>query len=165
MNYGGLTRDVSLVTVPTAFIDDYDVHLTHGSAFDPRSKELTGYVHVVDAPAGTQVTIDIPEAGAKATVQTNAEGSAAFTINLTLWSPESPKLYKVNLSSGSNSKPAMQSSTWPANGSRSFQRQSSLRPARKPRQTTPTVPARLTSCTSTAPPPLQLQNGMKQSPS
>ena len=37
MNYGGLTRDVSLVTVPAAFIDDYDVHLAHGPAFQPGS--------------------------------------------------------------------------------------------------------------------------------
>ena len=27
-NYGGLTRDVSLVEVPTQFIDDYDLHLS-----------------------------------------------------------------------------------------------------------------------------------------
>jgi beta-glucuronidase len=36
-NYGGLTRDVSLVTVPQAFIDDYDVHLAHGPSFDART--------------------------------------------------------------------------------------------------------------------------------
>src|SRR5450631_2034819 len=35
LNYGGLTRDVSLVTVPTAFIDDYDVHLAHGPTWQP----------------------------------------------------------------------------------------------------------------------------------
>jgi beta-glucuronidase len=104
MNYGGLTRDVSLVTVPKAFIDDYDVHLAHGAAWQPGSTELTGYVHVLDAPAGTAVTLDIPEAGVKTTVNTDAEGRAPFTVKaskLTLWSPESPKLYKVTLASGS----------------------------------------------------------------
>jgi beta-glucuronidase len=104
-NYGGLTRDVSLVTVPAAFIDDYDVHLAHGPAWQPGNTELTGYVHVLDAPAGTPVTIDIPEAGAKATVKTDAEGNAAFSMKaarLTLWSPESPKLYKVSLASGND---------------------------------------------------------------
>jgi beta-glucuronidase len=102
-NYGGLTRDISLVTVPKAFIDDYDVHLAHGSAWKPGNTELTGYVHVLDAPAGTAVTIDIPEAGVKTTVNTDAEGHAPFSIiasKLTLWSPESPKLYKVSLASG-----------------------------------------------------------------
>ena len=102
-NYGGLTRDISLVTVPKAFIDDYDVHLAHGSAWKPGSTELTGYVHVLDAPAGTAVTIDIPEAGVKTTLHTDAEGHAPFSViasKLTLWSPESPKLYKVSLTSG-----------------------------------------------------------------
>jgi beta-glucuronidase len=64
-NYGGLTRDVSLVTVPQAFIDDYDVHLAHGPRFDAGNTQLTGYVHVLDAPAGTAVTVDIPEAAPK----------------------------------------------------------------------------------------------------
>ncbi len=75
-NYGGLTRDVSLVTVPDAFIDDYDVHLAHGPAWQPGNMELTGYVHVLDAAAGTPVTIDVPEAGAKITVKT--DGMAAL---------------------------------------------------------------------------------------
>jgi len=102
-NYGGLTRDVSLVTVPHAFIDDYDVHLDHGPSFDPGDTQLTGYVHVLDAQAGTAVTIDIPEAAAKTTVNTDAQGNAPFSVKaakLALWSPESPKLYKVSLTAG-----------------------------------------------------------------
>ena len=105
-NYGGLTRDVSLVTVPQAFIDDYDLHLAHGPAFDSRNKEIIGYVHVLDAPAGTSVTIDIPDAGAKTTSQTDASGTAAFHVkadHLTLWSPETPQLYKVHLTAGDDS--------------------------------------------------------------
>ena len=104
-NYGGLTRDVSLVTVPTAFIDDYDVHLAHGPAWQPGNTEISGYVHVLDAPTGTSVTVDIPEAGAKTTVMTGADGKAPFSVKaskLTLWSPESPKLYKVTLASGAD---------------------------------------------------------------
>jgi beta-glucuronidase len=104
-NYGGLTRDVSLVTVPAAFIDDYDVHLAHGTRFEPGNTELTGYVHVLDAPADTSVTIDIPEAGAKTVAKTDSHGIAVFSVkaaSLTLWSPETPKLYKVNLASGAD---------------------------------------------------------------
>ena len=102
-NYGGLTRDVSLVTVPQSFIDDYDVHLAHGPTFDTANTQLTGYVHVLDAPAGTPVTIDIPEAAARTTVTTDAEGNAPFSVKaakLALWSPDSPKLYKVHLAAG-----------------------------------------------------------------
>jgi beta-glucuronidase len=104
-NYGGLTRDVSLVTVPNAFIDDYDIHLSHGPAWHPGNTELTGYVHVLGAAAGTPVTIDVPEAGAKITVKTDADDRAPFSVKatrLTLWSPESPKLYKVRLTSGTD---------------------------------------------------------------
>jgi len=103
-NYGGLTRDVSLVTVPHAFIDDYDVHLAHGPAWQPGNTELTGYIHVLDASAGTAVTLDIPEAGVQTNLKTEADGRAPFTVKaskLTLWSPETPKLYKVTLASGS----------------------------------------------------------------
>ena len=102
-NYGGLTRDVSLVTLPTQFIDDYDVHLKRESSFTPNSKALIGYVHVEGAPAGTAVSLRIPEAGVNATVKTDADGKAAFDLQaakLDLWSPETPKLYKVELASG-----------------------------------------------------------------
>jgi beta-glucuronidase len=94
-NYGGLTRDVSLVTVPEQFIDDYDLHLSredHGL--------IEGYVHVEGAPAGTQVTVAIPELNAKALVTTDADSRAVVSMpvqHLSLWSPENPKLYKVEL--------------------------------------------------------------------
>ena len=104
-NYGGLTRDVALVTVPAAFIDDYDVHLAHASSWQPGNTEVSGYVHVLGAAAGTRVTVDIPEAGARTSATTDAEGNARFSVKaarLTLWSPDSPKLYKVTLSSGSD---------------------------------------------------------------
>ncbi|QMV20242.1 beta-glucuronidase [Granulicella sp. 5B5] len=103
LNYGGLTRDVSLLTVPTAFIDDYDVHLAHGPAWQPGNKQLTGYIHILNATANTPVTLDIPEAGIHTTLHTDADGRAPFTVTaskLTLWSPDSPKLYKVTLATG-----------------------------------------------------------------
>jgi len=34
-NYGGLTRDVSLVTVPTSFIDDFELHLDRATRGAP----------------------------------------------------------------------------------------------------------------------------------
>ena len=105
-NYGGLTRDVSLVTVPRAFIDDYDVHLARGPLFDAHNPELTGYVHILGAGAGTRVTVTIPEAGVNVAATVDTAGNASFSVkatNLTLWSPETPKLYRVTLSSGKDS--------------------------------------------------------------
>jgi beta-glucuronidase len=103
-NYGGLTRDVSLVTVPEQFIDDYDVHLKKESTFSAaNANTLTGYVHVVGATAGLRVSVRIPEAGVDTTAQTNADGRAPFEVkarSVELWSPQTPKLYKVELSAG-----------------------------------------------------------------
>jgi hypothetical protein len=45
----------------------------------------------------------IPEAGVNATLKTDAEGRASFDLKATtlaLWSPQTPKLYKVELASG-----------------------------------------------------------------
>ncbi|MEG9434665.1 beta-glucuronidase [Edaphobacter sp. HDX4] len=106
-NYGGIHRDVSLVTVPEKFIDDYDVHLKHDATFSAaNANTLTGYVHVEGAPAGTKVQVSIPEAGVSTTATTDAEGRAPFEAKaktLQLWSPETPKLYKVHLASGDDS--------------------------------------------------------------
>jgi beta-glucuronidase len=103
-NYGGITRDVSLVTVPEHFIDDYDVHLKHDATFSAKDAHtLTGYVHVQDAPAGTKVHLNIPEAGVNTIVSTDSQGRADFSVDaksLTLWSLESPRLYRVELSAG-----------------------------------------------------------------
>ncbi len=106
-NYGGITRDVSLVTVPEQFIDDYDVHLRREDRFNAAgAKTLTGYVHVVGAAAGTPVSLRIPRAGVATTVNTDADGKASFTVaarSLDLWSPERPTLYDVELRSGADS--------------------------------------------------------------
>jgi beta-glucuronidase len=99
-NYGGLTRDVSLVDVPRAFVDDFDVHLKPGSR-----DALEGYIHVEGAPEGTPVSIRVADAGLSATAKTDGGGRANFQIptkNLTLWSPESPKLYKVEIAAASD---------------------------------------------------------------
>ncbi|NYF78221.1 glycoside hydrolase family 2 protein [Granulicella arctica] len=97
-NYGGLTRDVSLVTLPEAFVDDYDLHLSRADR-----KTIEGYVHVEHANAGATVHVSIPELKVETDATTNAEGRAPITLTpqtLQLWSPETPRLYKVNISSG-----------------------------------------------------------------
>jgi|SRR5579859_2571667 len=100
-NYGGLTREVSLITVPEAFIDQYDVHL---SRTEPAVIE--GWVHVQGGQAGDIVSIEIAEARVKDDAKVGADGKAAIQIHaagIKLWSPESPKLYKVALNAGPDS--------------------------------------------------------------
>ncbi len=98
-NYGGLTRDVSLVEVPKQFVDDYDLHLSRSDR-----SVVEGYVHVEGAAAGTSVTVSIPELHAEARATLDAHARAGITLNvkgITLWSPETPKLYKVEIATGS----------------------------------------------------------------
>jgi beta-glucuronidase len=94
-NYGGLTRDVLLVEEPDAFIQNYFVQLAKGS-----QSEVAGWVQLNGAKESQQITIEIPEAGAKKVVATNKEGYAEFRFpaKLRLWSPEDPKLYNVVVS-------------------------------------------------------------------
>ena len=99
-NYGGLTRDVSLVEVPETFIQDYWVQLAKGSL-----SEIDGWVRLNGASAVQTVSLEIPEAGIKQQVTTDASGYAHFRFpaKLQLWSPENPKLYQVKLSAGGDS--------------------------------------------------------------
>jgi beta-glucuronidase len=100
-NYGGLHRSVSLIEVPEAFIDRYDVHLSRGEG-----SVIEGWVHVVDAQPGAKVEVEIPELKAKTTTSVSDGGRAAiqFSVDgLERWSPEMPKLYKVHIRSGQDS--------------------------------------------------------------
>jgi beta-glucuronidase len=94
-NYGGITRDVSLVEVPETFIEDSFVQLAKSSP-----NEIAGWVRLNGSAKPEQVTIDIPEAGVHQAITTHAGGYVEFHFpaKLDLWSPEHPKLYKVVLS-------------------------------------------------------------------
>ena len=97
-NYGGLTRDVSLVTVPDSFVDDYELHLSRAD-----HTTIQGYVHVENAAPGTPVRVGIAELGVAAEATTGADGRATFSFvprGLQPWSPATPKLYTVVLAAG-----------------------------------------------------------------
>jgi beta-glucuronidase len=107
-NYGGLTREVSLITVPGAFIDQYDLYLSKTEL-----GMIQGWVSVVGSTKGT-VEFSIPELHAKASFpylladRPMPPGGMRIPIHLSapglkLWSPESPKLYKVELRAGADS--------------------------------------------------------------
>src|SRR5580704_190565 len=94
-NYGGITRPVALVEVPETFIQDYSVQLEKGS-----TNQIKGWLQLNGPRLGQNVTLRIPEAGLSETFHSDAEGRVefSFSANLTLWSPENPKLYSVELS-------------------------------------------------------------------
>ncbi|HEY6955678.1 MAG TPA: glycoside hydrolase family 2 TIM barrel-domain containing protein [Flavisolibacter sp.] len=98
-NYGGITRDVNLVIIPQNFILDYSLQLAKGTA-SSKDKTIDGWVKM-NKPVNEPVTIEIPELKLKKTVNINGD-SVGFNFKipkLQLWSPETPKLYQVIVSS------------------------------------------------------------------
>ena len=93
-NYGGLTRSVKLVDVAETFVEDYSVQLEKGS-----QSRIAGWVRLAGTRKQQPVTIRIPEAGITQGVTPDASGYAQFSIDahVSLWSPESPKLYEVSV--------------------------------------------------------------------
>jgi beta-glucuronidase len=93
-NYGGITRRVLLIEEESTFVRDYKVQLKKDSM-----DRIAGWVQLDGTDAEQSVTVSIPEAGIEMTVKTDTNGYAAFEVDadLALWSPQNPKLYRVNL--------------------------------------------------------------------
>lgn len=90
-NYGGITRDVNLVSLPEKHVTDFRI------ALHKTKDELVGKV-VTSAPNQT-VEISIAALNWKQTITTNTQNEAVFTAKVkpVLWSPSQPKLYEVTL--------------------------------------------------------------------
>ena len=96
-NYGGLTRDVSLIDVPAKYIDDYDLHLNRDRS------AIVGSVHVQGAMAGDEVTVSLPELGRTVSAKLGDDQRATISLaanDVAFWTPDHPRLYKVHLQSG-----------------------------------------------------------------
>jgi beta-glucuronidase len=93
-NYGGITRPVRLVDLPETFIEDYFLHLERGS-----DRLVRGQVRLNGPRSRQRVTVRIPDAGVEHAMTTTDDGMAEFSFeaDLDLWSPESPKLYEVEV--------------------------------------------------------------------
>jgi beta-glucuronidase len=95
-NYGGLTRDVSLIETPEIFVDEYSLQLQRRGM-----PTISLWAHVVGAKDQTPVTLKVPELGLSLTHTTDAEGRISFYLSapaLQRWSPQNPKLYDVEIS-------------------------------------------------------------------
>lgn len=97
-NYGGVYRDIELITVPDVYIKDFFVALVPDGSFK----------HIrIKAELSEQVTtnghLDIPELKISAEVRFE-KGLAEIVINAEpeLWAPDNPKLYDVELSCGND---------------------------------------------------------------
>ena len=94
-NYGGITRDVLLVSLPERFVQSYTVRLKAGT-----QDTIEAVVRMHAAEAGQSVAVEIPELKLALHGRTDADGVVRFeqrVKQLALWSPASPKLYDVTL--------------------------------------------------------------------
>ena len=99
-NYGGITRDVMLVSVPQSYIKDHFIQLDK-----VQSNLIRAKVTLSEAKPGINVQVAIPELGIRQNMTTDANGIARATIKtkkLQRWSPDAPKLYDVTITSESD---------------------------------------------------------------
>ncbi len=101
-NYGGITRDVRLVKVKPVYLEDYNLQLTKADA-KAKQREISFSARLNKAEAGHKVVVFIPELKLEQQLTTDTEGKVSGTLKvnakkLALWSPASPKLYRVDIS-------------------------------------------------------------------
>lgn len=103
-NYGGITRDVLLVSVPETYVEDYSLQLD--KTINGKKRFLNFSLKLNKSVDGQEVTLSIPELKIKKKFTTDSEGkiaSSQITIlssQLKLWSPDSPKLYNIEIKMG-----------------------------------------------------------------
>lgn len=97
-NYGGITRDVMLVTLPDNHVEDYFIQL------DRNSPDVINVDVAMSQPvAGVNVSVNIPALKKRLEGVTDATGRFKGTIKakgLERWAPEAPVLYDVEVKGG-----------------------------------------------------------------
>jgi beta-glucuronidase len=97
-NYGGLTREVRLVAVPTTFIRNFRLQLAKGSA-----DQAKGWVQLDGEQLPAAVALTIEELGVQASFEVAENGRAHLSVdlkNLERWSDKNPKRYRIRLQAG-----------------------------------------------------------------
>lgn len=100
-NYGGITRDVMLISLPDNYIKDYFIQL------DKTNPEIINVDVAMSQPqAGVKVSVNIPSLKKRLEGTTDASGRFKGTIRakgLNRWSPDAPVLYDVAVCGGEDS--------------------------------------------------------------
>ncbi len=100
-NYGGITREVMLLSVPEVHISDYFIRLQKGTA-----DRIEAEVQLSAPAAGQTVLVEIPALKIKGKLTADSSGKASGTFKakkLKLWEPLNPSLYDVRITSGEDS--------------------------------------------------------------
>ncbi len=100
-NYGGITRDVQLIEVPSTYIQDYVIQLKRNE-----KNQIAGFVKLSGENANTNVNVTIQELNIQIESSANEDGMATFDFtvdDLEYWTPKNPKLYDVVIKTSSES--------------------------------------------------------------
>ena len=100
-NYGGITREVMLLSVPQVHISDYFIRLQKGT-----KDRIEAEVQLSSAQEGQTVLVEIPALKIKGKLTADASGKASGTFKakkLRLWEPLNPSLYDVKITAGEDS--------------------------------------------------------------
>lgn len=93
-NYGGIKREVLLLSLPDAYMRDYWIRL-----HDLASRRVRASFVVDGAAAGGEVELALPALGETVRTIVGSDGMAEadFITRAELWSPERPRLYDVEI--------------------------------------------------------------------
>lgn len=93
-NYGGITRDVKLLSTPINYIDDYLIQLEPGEM-----NQINGFIQLNGMDISDKlVTFSIPDHGVEVNLRTDKNGRVEINERvrgIKHWSPENPKSYNV----------------------------------------------------------------------
>jgi beta-glucuronidase len=92
-NYGGITRDVHIISTPATFIEDYLLQVDNQSP-----QIIQGFVQLNGQELVQNITVEIPELKIKLQGMSNGAGRFFFKTThkkIQYWHPERPKLYEV----------------------------------------------------------------------
>ncbi len=102
-NYGGITRDVLLISVAPTYVENYTLNINQ----DVRKKKgfytIRFNAFLNKKEAGQIITLSIPELKVNEQLKTSDNGRASLSFafpakRLQLWSPDNPKRYRVEIS-------------------------------------------------------------------
>ncbi len=104
-NYGGITRDVMLLSLPATYIEDYSLQLNALPGADGKNSVIDFTMKLNRPAAGESVTVTFPELKIRRTFTTDENGRIQEKLStkkskLELWSPAHPRRYQVLLECG-----------------------------------------------------------------
>lgn len=93
-NYGGITRSVQLISVPSSHISDYYLQLDRNNP-----EQMEGWISLAGGEANDKVLVSIPELNITQKYKVDEAGMVHFSIKAdpVRWSPTNPKLYEVKI--------------------------------------------------------------------